>query len=340
MEPNQPHDATTPPAAPPVAPAPSGRQRPGEAAAFLVTLVLLVAIALLGVSLWRTIGGDFEQAGGGGDAAAGVRAGQSDRVVLTVNGSPIRESEMQAALASLPEHMRGALATEAGREALAEELIRMELLEQYAREKNLQRQPDVAARLEMAQGNILANAALRDLAQGQEELTPRELYDQNLHQFETVTLSQIVVAYEGSVVAGENAAPSRAEAMKRAAELAQRVRSGADFAAVAREASADRQSAERGGQLGRVGRGTFAPEVETRIFELPVGAITDPIETPFGIHVFKVTDKQTRSFEEVEQSLQRSGRQIQMENVMEKLREGARVEFNPEYFPNKAQDAS
>lgn len=336
METNQSHE----PAPATAAPASSQRRRPGEAAAFLVTLVLLVAIALLGLSLWKTIGDDFQPAGGEGGRAETAPAAQGDEVVLTVNGSPIRESEMKAAVASLPEQMRGALATEAGREALAEELIRMELLEQYAREKNLQRQPDVAARLEIAQGNILANAALRDLSQTQAELTPKELYEQNRQKFETVSLSQIVVSYEGSVVAGGAAAPSRGEAMQTAAALAQRVRGGADFAAVAREASADRQSAERGGDIGPLGRGTFGPEVEQGIFDLPVGSITDPIETPFGIHVFKITGKQTRSFEEVEQTLLRSGRQIQMENAIETLRDGANVDFNPEFFPNKAKDAA
>ncbi|HVR44759.1 MAG TPA: peptidylprolyl isomerase, partial [Thermoanaerobaculia bacterium] len=314
--------------------------RPGEATAFLVTIVLLVTIALLGVQYWKTIDEDFKAAGPAAGAGSGPGPSAGDEAVVTVNGLPIRQSEFLAALATVPEQMQAPLASEAGRKALAEELVRMKLLEDHARRRGLDKEPAVAGQISIVTGNILANAALRDLATTREPLTPRELYDQNLRQFESVRLSQIVIPYEGSVAAAESdSTQTEAEAVRKAGEIVQKLRGGADFAALARQESADRDSASRGGDIGMVGHGTFPDEVDEILFSLPVGSVSDPMKTMYGIHVFKVTDKQTRSFAEVEQALVRSGRQLQVENLVEDLRKDATVEFNPKFFPSEATKA-
>jgi parvulin-like peptidyl-prolyl isomerase len=61
---------------------------------------------------------------------------------------------------------------------------------------------------------------------------------------------------------------------------------GADFAAIARENS-DGPSAARGGDLGSFGRGVMHPMFERTVFELPVDALSDVIETPFGFHIIQ-----------------------------------------------------
>lgn len=315
-------------------------RRPGEATAFVVTLVLLVAIALLGVTLWKTIGRDFKSATPEAGAAPGTAAAE-DAVLVTVNGEQIRQSEFEAAVERLPREMQAVIQSPEGRKALAEELVRMKALEQYARQAGLDRQPDVASAVSVAQGEILANAAIRDLVKNQKEVTPRELYDRNKQQFEAVRLSQIVVPYQGSVVAGENKnVPTQQDALRIAGEIAARLRAGADFAELAKQVSADRQTAERGGDVGLVGHGTFPEDVDAMLFSVPVNSITDPIPTGYGIHIFKVTGKESRSFEEVQETLARSGRQLQARNVADDLRAKAKVEFNPKFFPEEAAKAA
>jgi peptidyl-prolyl cis-trans isomerase D len=78
----------------------------------------------------------------------------------------------------------------------------------------------------------------------------------------------------------------------RAQELATSARDGADFAALAREHSDDEATAEQGGDLGLFGRGRMVPEFEAAAFILDVDAISDPVKSPFGYHVIKVTEKQ------------------------------------------------
>lgn len=65
---------------------------------------------------------------------------------------------------------------------------------------------------------------------------------------------------------------------------------GADFAAVARERSDDRESAARGGQFAIFERGAQDTLLKAAAFELPLGAISEPIRSPLGWHLLKRVD--------------------------------------------------
>lgn len=84
-----------------------------------------------------------------------------------------------------------------------------------------------------------------------------------------------------------------------AAELRQRAISGEDFAALATEYSEDPGSARVGGDLGWFERGRMVKPFEDAAFSLQPGEVSEPVESPFGIHVIRVEERETPSFEEV-----------------------------------------
>ena len=77
-------------------------------------------------------------------------------------------------------------------------------------------------------------------------------------------------------------------AVQRLAEIKSRIAVGAlSFEDAARENSED-ASAAAGGDLGWVSPGTFVPEFEAVINQLPEGGVSDPVVSRFGVHLVQV----------------------------------------------------
>lgn len=66
---------------------------------------------------------------------------------------------------------------------------------------------------------------------------------------------------------------------------------GMDFADAAKKYSGDPGTASIGGELGWASRGKFFKEFEQAAFSLQKGAISAPVETPFGFHIIQTIDK-------------------------------------------------
>ena len=114
------------------------------------------------------------------------------------------------------------------------------------------------------------------------------IYETNTDKFkqsESVNASHILIIVPPGADAGTKAA-----AKGRAEEALKAARGGKDFAALARQYSQD-GSAQRGGDLGFVVRGQTAPAFENAAFALQIGQISDVVETPFGFHIIKVTER-------------------------------------------------
>jgi len=96
-------------------------------------------------------------------------------------------------------------------------------------------------------------------------------------------------------------------ARQTAEELANRVRDGEEFAALAMEYSQDQGSASSGGDLGWVETGVMVDAFETAMYELTLEApISDPVQTGFGWHVIQLRDIREStgmSFEEARMTL-------------------------------------
>jgi len=93
---------------------------------------------------------------------------------------------------------------------------------------------------------------------------------------------------------------------QKAEDVEKQLEDGADFAKLAKENSQDPGSAEKGGDLGCLGKGETVPEFEKATFEAEQGEIVGPVETEFGYHIIEVTDakpEQTRPLSEVESQI-------------------------------------
>ncbi len=86
--------------------------------------------------------------------------------------------------------------------------------------------------------------------------------------------------------------PDASEGVRKAARekieaALKRVRSGEDFAKVAKEVSQD-SSAKQGGDLGWFAQGAMVPQFDAQVFSMQPGEISDVVETQFGFHIIKL----------------------------------------------------
>ncbi|MDC0717381.1 peptidylprolyl isomerase [Nannocystis bainbridge] len=104
---------------------------------------------------------------------------------------------------------------------------------------------------------------------------------------EKVHTRHILVRYAGARNAEAKLKRTKEQAQKLATEIhVAASEPGADFEALAKKRSED-GSAERGGDLGAVGRGMFAPAYEAAAFALKPGELSAVVESDFGFHVIQ-----------------------------------------------------
>ena len=126
-------------------------------------------------------------------------------------------------------------------------------------------------------------------------------YNDNLQQYQTpeqLRASHILLKTEGK---------DEAVVRKQAEAILQQVKSGADFAELARKVSEDEGSKANGGDLDYFGRGRMVPEFETAAFALQPGQVSDVVKSQFGLHIIKIVDRRpglTRTLDEVRAQIQ------------------------------------
>ncbi|MGI9121218.1 MAG: peptidylprolyl isomerase [Acidimicrobiales bacterium] len=153
----------------------------------------------------------------------------------------------------------------------------------------------------------------------------KELYDSDPGQFTGVCVSHIFSSLQQR---GPEGAKARIDDLKR------QVNEGADFKVLAREQSDDTAAAAQDGSLGCGGPGRFLPDFERAAFALPVGQVSDPVETTVGFHLILVTERRPLSFEEVQPQVEQELQQRQIAAVstfIDDLTCKAKVDVNPRH---------
>lgn len=102
----------------------------------------------------------------------------------------------------------------------------------------------------------------------------------------------ILIRYAGAKRADDDVKRTRDEAKAEATKIREAIAGGQDFAEAAKEKGED-GTAERGGDLGPIGKGMFAIGYEEAAWALRPGELAEVVETDFGFHVIqRLTDEE------------------------------------------------
>jgi len=173
---------------------------------------------------------------------------------------------------------------------------------------------------------------------GEEEA--KKFYDDNITKFtraEQVKASHILIGTTGKDEAGKIAAKAKAE------DVLAQVKGGADFVELARTHSSC-SSKNKGGDLGFFDKGQMPPEFSQVAFALKPDEISDVVETKFGYHIIKITDRKeagVSSFEEeksnIVKNLEARKKQTFTQSYVEALKSKAKIVWAEE--PKTGQGA-
>ncbi|NYH12148.1 peptidylprolyl isomerase [Pseudomonas moraviensis] len=262
-------------------------------------------------------------------------AAQQPAPVITANSGPavarlgnqqVSPEELQALLAAVPPQTREQL--RGNREAL-ERWIRSRLAEKAVLEQadaqGWAQRPEVVRQTRAATEQIVFRDYLQSVSQVPADYPSaaelQQAYDAGKASWQTPALYRV-----SQIFLGVNEPQNLEAVRKQATELSKKAQATpADFAALAKEFSQDRLTAERGGDTGLQPLQQLVPEVRGAVARLKVGAVSDPVQSSAGFHVIKLTEQQparTATLDELRDQLTQALRAQRQEQIAQAYMDG------------------
>jgi peptidylprolyl isomerase len=214
-------------------------------------------------------------------------------VVARLGDQVVSPEEIKAMIAALPPTTREQLR---GNRPALESWIRSRLAEkavlEQASAQGWPERPEIQQQTRAAVDQIVFRNYLASVSQVPADY-PSDQELQQAYQANQASL-QVPARYRLSqIFLAVNDAASLDAARKQAQELSKRAQApNADFAALARQYSQDPESAKRGSDSGLQPLQQFLGPIRDTIGKLKVGAVTEPLQSPAGFHILKLTEQQ------------------------------------------------
>jgi parvulin-like peptidyl-prolyl isomerase len=157
----------------------------------------------------------------------------------------------------------------------------------------------------------------------------QDKYRQMIQKDRTASVQHILLMTQGK------SAAEKEEIYKKMRKIHARAKNGEDFAELAKTYSEDPGSKNKGGLYENFERGTMVKPFEDAAFSVPIGEISEIVETQYGYHILKIVDrkKESRSFEEVKpdlvRQLRKSNESQLVKNHLDQLKENAGYSMMP-----------
>jgi peptidyl-prolyl cis-trans isomerase C len=236
--------------------------------------------------------------------------------VATIDGTPISRVEYDIYLKSLLQGRPTTELTPEQRAQVLDELISMQLLASQGGKDGIEKDPDVAARLDVVRMRVLADS------ESQKYLKDKEPTDAELHaEYDTAIAAMDKTEYHARHIL----VPTK----EQADQVIKKIKGGAKFEDVAKAQSTDGSKAN-GGDLGWFTLTRMAKPFGDAVKILKKGEMTqEPVQTQFGWHVIKLEDTRETApppFEQVKQQVNNGVIQKKLQAYVDSLKKNSKIE--------------
>jgi peptidyl-prolyl cis-trans isomerase C len=238
-----------------------------------------------------------------------------NKPAATVNGVPIPQYRLDAAVQAGV--AQGQPDTPQLRQSVRAALINQEVIAQDAVRQGIDKQPGVAASLELFRVRALAQAYFQDYF-SKHPISPEALQQ----EYERIKPELATKEYRARhiLVNGEDEAK----------DIITQINAGGSFEKLAAEKSKDPGSKGRGGDLDWSPASRYVKPFGNALVSLKKGQLTEaPVKTDFGWHVIRLDDERVArlpSFEESKPTLERNLQRQTVQKVIADLRAKAKIQ--------------
>lgn len=162
----------------------------------------------------------------------------------------------------------------------------------------------------------------------------KQYYDNNPAYFQTP--EQVKVSHVMIRVASDADQSEKDAARSKIEKVMERLKAGEDFASVAEEVSDDDNSKSDGGDLGYLSRGQTLQSFEDAAFALEKDELSGIVETTYGYHILKLTDRKnagTVGFEEAKNDIVSLMKSNTVNNLLDNYLVGLKVSSTIVTYP-------
>ncbi len=254
-------------------------------------------------------------------------AAADEPVVARIDGVEIVQSDLDFAASEVGPRL-GNYRPSDRRRVLLQYVIENELMAAAAEKEKLNDADTFKARVKYHARRALRDAYFdKSITGGVSEADAKKIYDEKMA---SVKPEQEVHARHILVVTEDEAK-----------DVAERLKKGEDFAALAKEKSKDTNA--EGGDLGFFTRGQMLKPFEEVAFALDIGEVSEPVETQFGWHIIKVEEKRDQEvpgFDKVKAAIMAQLVQQKAQSVVTGLRDAAKIEIVDPDIKRSMEDAA
>ena len=251
-----------------------------------------------------------------------------DTVVATVNGEPIRASE----LIQVSYEWFAATAIE---ELILERVIEQEARAQRVTVSNAEVEARYKQQLQNAESQVPPGMSLDDFlkrnqfppsrlfARIRSQMLVEKLVERQVNLDEFVEYSQIVIRIQGNTPEQQEENTPAAEA--KAQEAYQKIKEGLDFAEAVKEYSEDPFSKDRGGKMNWQNMNFIVPDLRQKLQAMQPGEISEPFKMMGSYMIIRKERTGSQASPEEQQELREQAVRLQIGEYVRQLQAKAKI---------------